>query len=128
MVKVIVENREQFPKMGNEAIDGVEKLKSGALLWVLGFLIVPIVIGWIFQLIGYFTLGKIAEGEPVISKQPDLVPKPQPTYISAPAHVAAPAPVPVQELADLIKFCPLCGAKLNKSGIYCGECGTRVRD
>jgi len=124
----IVQNREMFPKMGVDAIDGVEKLRSGALLWVLGFLIVPIAIGWIFQLIGYFTLGKIAEWEPVISKQPDLVPEPQPAYISAPAPVAAPAPVFVQEVADLIKFCPLCGAKLNMSGKYCGECGTQVRD
>ncbi|GAH12829.1 unnamed protein product, partial [marine sediment metagenome] len=124
----IVENREKFPKMGNEAIDGVEKLKSGALLWVLGFLIVPIVIGWIFQLIGYFTLGKIAEGEPVISKQPVLVSEPQPTYTLALAPVATPTQVLVQEVADLIKFCPLCGAKLNMSGKYCGECGTQVRD
>lgn len=126
--KFIVENRETFPKMGADAIDGIEKLRSGALLWVLGFLIVPIVIGWIFQLIGYFTLAKIAEWEPVISKQPVLVSKPQPTYTSAPAPVATPTPAPVQELADLIKFCPLCGAKLNKSGKYCGECGTQVRD
>lgn len=124
----IEQNREMFPKMGVDAIDGVEKLRSGALLWVLGFLIVPIAIGWIFQLIGYFTLGKIAEWEPVISKQPDLVPEPQPAYISAPTPVAAPAPVFVQEVADLIKFCPLCGAKLNMSGKYCGECGTQVRD
>ena len=124
----IVQNREMFPKMGVDAIDGVEKLRSGALLWVLGFLIVPIAIGWIFQLIGYFTLGKIAEWEPVISKQPVLVSKPQPTYTSAPAPVATPTPAPVQELADLIKFCPLCGAKLADTGLYCGECGTRVRD
>jgi len=118
----IVQNREMFPKMGKDAIDGVEKLRSGAMLWVLGFLIIPIVIGWIFQLIGYFTLSKIADQKPVISTEPIRVAEPQTTY------VPAPAPVPIQEVADLIKFCPLCGAKLAKAAKFCGECGTQVRD
>lgn len=126
----ITQNREMFPKMGKDAIDGVEKLRSGAMLWVLGFLIIPIVIGWIVQLIGYFTLSKIAGQKTVISKESIRAVEPQYVYVSAPtpASVPTPTPAPAQDVEDLIKFCPLCGAKVNDSGKFCGECGTQVRD
>ena len=126
----IVQNREKFPKMGKDAIDGAEKLKTGATLWALGFLIIPIIIGWIFHLIGYFTLSKIADQELVISKEPIRTVEPQYVYVTAPAPTHAPKPVstPVQDAEDLINFCPLCGAKVSGRGLYCGECGTQVRD
>jgi len=124
----IVQNREMFPKMGKDAIDGVEKLRSGAMLWVLGFLIIPIVIGWIFQLIGYFTLSKIADQKSVISTEPIRPVEPQTVYVPAPAPVINPISAPAQENEDKINFCPLCGAKVDPSGKYCPECGTQVRD
>ena len=132
----IVQNRDIFPKNGNDAIEGAEKLKTGATFWMLGFLIIPIVIGWIFHLIGYFTLSKIADKESVISKEPIRAVEPQYVYVTAPTHapkpVSTPAPVSisplVQNAEDLVKFCPLCGAKVNESGKFCGECGTQVRD
>ncbi|NVM37853.1 MAG: zinc ribbon domain-containing protein [Candidatus Lokiarchaeota archaeon] len=128
----IVQNKDMFPKNGNDAIEGAEKLKTGATLWVLGFLIIPIIIGWIFHLIGYFTLSKIADQETVISKEPIRTVEPQYVYVTAPtsthAPITKPVSIPVQDAADAVNFCPLCGAKVNKSGLYCGECGTQVRD
>ncbi|MEE9376425.1 MAG: zinc ribbon domain-containing protein [Candidatus Lokiarchaeia archaeon] len=125
----ITQNKEMFPKMGKEALDGAEKLKTGATFWMLGFLIIPIVIGWIFHLIGYFTLSKIADQELVISKEPIRTVEPQYVYVTAPAPTHAPKPVStlVQD-TDKVNFCPLCGAKVNNRGLYCGECGTQVRD
>ena len=134
----IVQNRDMFPKNGKDAIEGAEKLKTAANFWVLGFLIIPIIIGWIFHIIGYFTISKIADQELVISKEPIRTVEPQYVYVSAPApahapkHVSTPAPVPtrvsVQENEVKVKYCPLCGAKVNDSGKFCGECGTQVRD
>ncbi len=132
----ITQNKELFPKMGKDALDGAEKLKTGATFWMLGFLIIPIGIGWIFHLIGYFTLSKIADQEPVISKEPIRAVEPQYVYVTAPApthapkHVSTPAPVSirVQDTEDLINFCPLCGAKVKDRGKFCQECGTQIRD
>ena len=125
----IVENKVMFPKMGNKAIEGVENLRSGAWLWVLGFLIIPIVIGWIFQISGYFTLG---DQIPVISKEPIRAVESQYVYVSAPTPAHAPkhvsTPAPDRENEVKVKYCPLCGVKVNSSGKYCQECGTQVRD
>ena len=127
----IVENKESFQKMGNKAIEGVENIRSGAMLWVLGFLIIPIVIGWIYQISGYFTLG---DQIPVISIEPIRAVEPQHVYVSAPTHspkyvsTLAPVSTRVQDTEDLINFCPLCGANVPDKGKYCGECGAPVRD
>lgn len=128
----IVQNIDMFPKNGKDAIEGAEKLKTAANFWVLGFLIIPIIIGWIFHLIGYFTISKIADQGLVISKEPIRTVEPQYVYVSDPTHVPAPTPktisTPVQNGEDLVNFCPLCGAKVNDLGKFCGECGTQVRD
>ncbi|MFX1501642.1 MAG: zinc ribbon domain-containing protein [Promethearchaeota archaeon] len=127
----IVQNKDMFPNNGNDAIEGTEKLKTGATCWVLGFLFVPIIIGWIFYIIGYFTLSKIAYQAPDISKEPIKPVKPQYVYVSAPDNnstpVSRPISTPVQATEDSINFCPLCGARV-REGKYCGECGTQVRD
>ncbi|MFX1364608.1 MAG: zinc ribbon domain-containing protein [Promethearchaeota archaeon] len=127
----IEQNRDLFPKNGNDAIEGAEKLKLAATFWVLGFLIIPIIIGWIFNLIGYFTFAKIADQERVISKEPIKPVEPQYVYVSAPVNNSTPVSRPIstsiQGTEDDINFCPLCGARV-REGKYCGECGTQIRD
>ncbi len=127
-----IQNRELFPNNnGKVAIDGTEKLKNGNILWVLGFLFIPIIIGWIFHISGYFKISKIAQQDLIISKEPIKVVEPQYAYVSAPANtsspVSKPISAPVQNIEDDVKFCPLCGARV-REGKYCGECGTQVRD
>ena len=124
----IVQNRDMFPKNGKDAIEGAEKLKTAATFWVLGFLIIPIIIGWIFHLIGYFTFAKITEGKQVITSEPIKPMEPQVVYVTVPPSKPAPKPTPVIETGDDVNFCPLCGARANKQGLYCGTCGTQLRD
>ncbi|TFG02189.1 MAG: hypothetical protein EU542_05530 [Promethearchaeota archaeon] len=57
--KYLEETKGTFPEeITTEAIEGSEKLQKGALMFVLGFLIVTLVVGTILQLIGYLKLAK----------------------------------------------------------------------
>jgi hypothetical protein len=110
-----------------DTITSIENLRTGAYLWALGFLIIPIVIGWIFQLIGYFTLSNIAKWgmklEPITPISQDFKPiSPTPQKIE-PASIAPPQ----IETEDVIRFCPMCGAKISEGGKFCGECGVNLR-
>ena len=54
-------NKEMFPEGLHYDTTSIEQLRTGALLWALGFLIITIIIGWILQLVGYFGLSNITE-------------------------------------------------------------------
>jgi len=55
-----IENKELFPEMiWSDAVEGCEKLKKGAKMYVLAFLIIPIVIGILYQISGIFKLAKL---------------------------------------------------------------------
>lgn len=57
--KYLEETKGTFPKaITTEAIEGCEKLRQGALMYVLGFLFITLLIGIILQLIGYLKLAK----------------------------------------------------------------------
>jgi hypothetical protein len=124
----IQDRRDLFPARNSyDTITSIENLRTGAYLWALGFLIIPIVIGWIFQLIGYFTLSNIAKLgmklEPItpISQDFKLIP-PTPQKVEPP--LISP---PKIEPKDVIRFCPMCGAKISEGGKFCGECGVNLR-
>jgi uncharacterized membrane protein len=114
------ENQSIFPEyFQNKAIYACEKLRTGALLYALGFLIITILIGFILQVIGYFSLAKfnqltssyVQPGKP----QPPIAP-------GAPKPPQAPqAPIPPLEQK---KFCPNCGAQIKEGGKFCAECGS----
>jgi uncharacterized membrane protein len=124
----IQDHKEMFPARSlYDTISSIENLRTGAFLWALGFLIIPIVIGWIFQLIGYFTLSNVAKWgmklEPIIPKSQNFEP------ISTMPQIVQSTPIspPETELKNIIKFCPMCGAKISEGAIYCGECGVNLR-
>jgi len=109
-------NKEMFPKNISYHISiSVDNLRKGASLWSISFLIIPIIIGWIYQLVGYFGLNNaIKEGKKIESIAPktrDFQPITPPTQ--------EPQPVGV------IKFCPMCGASIVEGATYCGECGVK---
>jgi len=117
-LKIFFENNSKmFPAtISNEAIKGCDKLKTGTLLSALGFLIVPAIIGFIFQVKGYFmlaTLNKLST---------DYVPEPSEAKI----EVSEPKPVPVTKLEGRINFCQNCGAKLSGLGRFCALCGSEI--
>jgi len=114
-------NSNMFPTdITNEAIKGCDKLKTGVLLSSLGFLIVPAIIGFIFQVKGYFmlaTLNKLSTSE---------VPKSSEALKSSESQIDLPKPQPMNKLEERIKFCPNCGAKLSELGNFCALCGSEI--
>ncbi|MFX0020260.1 MAG: hypothetical protein ACFFAK_15030 [Promethearchaeota archaeon] len=115
-LKIFFENNfKLFPaNISEEAIKGCNKLKTGTLLSSLWFLIIPAIIGFIFQVKGYFklaTLNKLSTNNvPESLEQQITIPKPQ----------------PVNNIEQKINFCPNCGAKLSRLGKFCALCGSEI--
>ncbi|MFX1390373.1 MAG: zinc ribbon domain-containing protein [Promethearchaeota archaeon] len=123
--KFLTSNKQSFfTKKLESGIEAVEKLHTGAFLWAIGFLIIPIIIGWIYQIMGYFRLAEFtklglqASIEPIPIQESNQKSSPEQQYV----------PVMELETNEAIKFCPMCGAKVEESGHYCGECGSQIRD
>ena len=113
----IYHSKDMFPeRIKYDTTTMVEKLRSGALSWALGFLIITIIIGWILQLVGYFGLSNAAERgmkiEPIAPVTQHFQPISPPTQEQQPARV--------------IEFCPMCGARVSEGASYCGECGVKI--
>jgi len=115
-LKIFFENNSNlFPSdLSSELIDGCDKLKKGTLLSAFGFLIIPGIIGFIFQIIGFFKLAKLntlndfdAKKEPIVLEQ---------------AYV----PNPVSNVEISINFCSNCGARLSGLGKFCALCGSEI--
>jgi hypothetical protein len=126
------QNRKSFPKsIYYEVSESIDNLKSGALLWALGFLIIPIFIGWISKIVGFFKLGCFRDwkaGMPKEFADSDPLVK---TSIPPPTQIQTILPTPVQQHyiqqpASNTKFCPNCGAKVEGTGKFCGECGSEL--
>ena len=108
-------NLEMFPaNVSEEVINGCNMLKTGTLLSSLWFLIVPVIIGFVYQVKGYFklaTLNKLSINDAPESSEP---------------QTALPKPQPVNNLEQNINFCPNCGAKLSRLGKFCALCGSEI--
>jgi hypothetical protein len=130
----VYHHKEIFPVIiHTDTIYKIENLRSGAVSWVLGFLLIPIIIGWISQIIGYIGLSNVAErltkAEPI---------KPQTQDYQAPSPPTPPTPptpyIPLSpstqepQTASEIVFCPMCGAKVSKGATFCGECGVKLEN
>ncbi len=115
-LKIFFENNfKMFPaNISEEAIKGCDKLKTGTLLSSLGFLIVPAIIGFIYQVKGYFmlaTLNKLSTND-----------APESSELQADLY----KPQPIKKPERKINFCPNCGAKLSELGKFCALCGSEI--
>ena len=115
-LKLFFENNfKMFPaNIVEEAIEGCDKLKKGTLLSSLWFLIVPAIIGFIYQVKGYFmlaTLNKLSTYDAPESFE---------------LHTTLSEPQPISNVERKINFCPSCGAKLSEPGKFCILCGSEL--
>jgi hypothetical protein len=123
------QNKELVPDaLRHEIIEGCDDLRTGALLYALGFLVITIVIGFIFQAIGYFKLAKL--NTILYHEQPkSQLDQYQVQYQQQPAQYSQPSP-PKEEIKvkpiEGGNFCPNCGAKLSRKGKFCPLCGSEV--
>ena len=115
-LKVFFENNSNlFPNdLSSELIDGCDKLKKGTLLSAFGFLVIPGIIGFIFQVIGFFKLAKLNTlSEFDAPKEPKPV---EQAYV----------PKLASEIESSINFCPSCGSRLSGKGKFCALCGSEI--
>ncbi len=113
------QNASMFPQMfSQDAMLATNQLRRAALCYALFILIIPIIIGFILYIVGYFKLSKLKD-----------LPEAGQGYIAAPASVAPSAPAsstaPVSGSSEL-KFCPNCGSPLKPGVKFCGECGSKL--
>jgi uncharacterized membrane protein len=131
------ENRSMFPEyVARESIDGAGKLRTGALLYALGFLIITAIIGFILQVIGFFKLAKFEQiynlqspAKPTVPRAPTPPQPPQPPV--APAESSSKATTSTYAVEEKVvgtrpKFCPNCGSELKGEGKYCPDCGSKI--
>jgi len=116
-LRIFFENNfKMFPTaISNKAIKGCDKLRTGSLLISFWFLVIPAIIGFIYQIQGYFMLAKF-ENLPII----DTV---ETTELAEDSYKT-------QEILisqENVNYCPNCGAKLSELGRYCALCGSEIR-
>jgi len=109
------QNRNLFStNIALETSEGSDKLRTAALMSVLSFLIITILIGWIFQIVGYFKLAKLEE---IIRYTETTLATPVPST----QQVSLSAPKPSKN-----NFCPNCGEKITGERKFCGKCGSSL--
>jgi uncharacterized membrane protein len=101
--------------------DASEKLDNAALCEILSFLIVPIFIGWIYRLIGYF---KLADFEDIPAKKGEEQPKSEPVQTATQRTGKSSVTEEITQEKGL--FCPYCGEKIRKGAKFCGSCGSSL--
>lgn len=113
-------NRELFPPwIGSDAIDGAEHLRTASFFYALAFLIVPIIVGMIFQIMGYFKLSKLRDPYIYQSQKQE---KREPTI----GQNIPPPPSPKK--VSNINYCYSCGKELRgKDQNFCSECGAQIK-
>ena len=115
-LKIFFENNSKMfpPEISKEIIEGCNKLKTGTILSALGFLIIPGIIGFIYQIKGYFklaTLNKLSTYDAPVTLE---------------IQTNLPESQPVNNLEGRIRFCPNCGTKLSGLGSFCALCGSEI--
>lgn len=115
--------------VGAEASDGAAKVRVGYLMNILAFLIITVLIGLIYYLMGYFKLGN--QLKPLKNAESPVSPQPwtnEPSFASKGKHKKQ----TIEESGAAVfgtevkKFCPSCGSQLESGMEFCPRCGTKM--
>lgn len=124
-------NSQMFPGLvGQNASEGASKLKTAALMNILFFLLITLLIGFIYSIIGYFAIGSTL-------KKLDITPMPksgamygEPTLGSVNSKDVFGVNANVNSTDTTIvqpKFCRKCGSPLPEGVEFCPSCGAKIR-
>jgi hypothetical protein len=98
-------NSEIFPEeIAYDVRKGSKDLKTASLCMLLGFLVITVLIGIIYEILGYAKLSKLRN-----------------LPYSETSKPSQPMETPRSE--DVTKFCPHCGAKKEEGATFCTSCG-----
>jgi len=98
-----------------DLVDGCNNLKTAALMYLLSFLVITLLVGIIFQIMGYFKLAKLK----------DFIAPYYQTTPSAPVQTQQPvSSIQSNPSSNNSKYCPNCGAEIKGIGKFCAECGS----
>lgn len=109
------EEQSDFP-LADKGIGASKKLKTAALMEALTIFALPLLIGWIFRAIGYFTLAKFKN-----------------ILLSKESSPSAAIPVTAKkgtspEITQVEKsYCPFCGAQIEPNTKECSNCGAPLK-
>ena len=110
-------NKSLFPEhLRQDLIEGSDILRSGALSWAFGIFVIPAIVGWILQAVGFSKLaklGKLIDFEPIETQTSPLVQSPP--YAESGLNVI-----------EKNNFCPNCGSKLGEKAKFCPICGSHI--
>jgi hypothetical protein len=108
------QNKHLFPEItASDAIEASKNLRTAALMRALIFLIITGIIGFIFELIGYFKMAHLKNLGLVGGKQPS-------------ASVTQPGPTPTAAATPGKRFCPNCGSPITGTEKFCSSCGSEI--
>jgi len=102
-----IENSKLFPEaIAHDARRGAENMKTASLCWILSFLIITIIIGLIYEIMGYIKLAKLRNLE-----------------YSSVQTTSQPTTAPSPRSGGQGNFCTYCGAKTEEGALFCANCG-----
>ena len=109
------------PNLAQYAIEGTKNLRTASLCYMLFFLIITPLIGFILFIIGYFKLANLRQLEygtvkPSGDFSETSVPAQEPSYQATPTQ-----PSSIQST-----YCPACGTKLRENEKFCHSCRKKI--